>query len=95
MAWSEVMVARAVEVAAVAALAVELAALAVSAGSLVATSGGRQALEALRARAASGAVGRHEELFDSVLGCIGYQSPDGGLNPGNNWCQPAAGRKPA
>ena len=62
---------------------------------LVATSGGRQALEALRARAASGAVGRHEELFDSVLGCIGYQSPDGGLNPGNNWCQPAAGRKPA
>jgi len=29
---------------------------------------------------------RHEELFDSVLGCLGYSSPDGGINPRNNWC---------
>ncbi len=29
----------------------------------------------------------HEKLFDSVLGCIGYTSPDGGINPQRNWCQ--------
>ena len=31
-------------------------------------------------------IARHEELFDSVLGCAGYQSPDGGIVAKNNWC---------
>ncbi|MEE4410321.1 MULTISPECIES: kdo(2)-lipid A phosphoethanolamine 7''-transferase [unclassified Serratia (in: enterobacteria)] len=29
----------------------------------------------------------HEKLFDSVLGCIGYTSPDGGIVKPHNWCQ--------
>lgn len=28
----------------------------------------------------------HEKLFDSILGCIGYTSPDGGINELRNWC---------
>lgn len=28
----------------------------------------------------------HEQIFDSVLGCIGFSSPDGGINAYNNWC---------
>lgn len=28
----------------------------------------------------------HEQIFDSVLGCIGFSSPDGGINAHNNWC---------
>ncbi len=31
-------------------------------------------------------IGRHEALFDSILGCAGYQSPDGGIVTKNNWC---------
>ncbi|BDH44156.1 phosphoethanolamine transferase [Salmonella enterica subsp. enterica serovar Choleraesuis] len=30
---------------------------------------------------------RHEELYDAMLGCLGYTSPDGGINEKNNWCQ--------
>lgn len=29
---------------------------------------------------------RHEELYDTILGCLGYTSPDGGINEKNNWC---------
>lgn len=29
---------------------------------------------------------RHKELFDSILGCLGYTSPDGGINSKNSWC---------
>ena len=29
----------------------------------------------------------HKKLFDSVLGCIGYTSPDGGIVKPHNWCQ--------
>jgi KDO II ethanolaminephosphotransferase len=29
----------------------------------------------------------HEKLFDSILGCIGYTSPDGGIVKQHNWCQ--------
>lgn len=29
----------------------------------------------------------HEKLFDSVLGCIGFTSPDGGIVNAHNWCQ--------
>ena len=28
----------------------------------------------------------HEQIFDSLLGCMGYSSPDGGINAQNNWC---------
>ena len=28
----------------------------------------------------------HEKLFDSILGCSGFTSPDGGINPLRNWC---------
>lgn len=28
----------------------------------------------------------HEKLFDSILGCSGFTSPDGGINPYRNWC---------
>ncbi|WBM70728.1 kdo(2)-lipid A phosphoethanolamine 7''-transferase [Buttiauxella sp. WJP83] len=29
---------------------------------------------------------RHVELYDTILGCLGYTSPDGGINQNNNWC---------
>lgn len=29
---------------------------------------------------------RHEELFESILGCLGYGSNNGGIRPKNNWC---------
>jgi len=28
----------------------------------------------------------HVKLFDSILGCIGFTSPDGGINQYRNWC---------
>lgn len=28
----------------------------------------------------------HEKLFDSILGCAGFSSPDGGINQLRNWC---------
>ena len=44
------------------------------------------AFEQLQAQQRVGAKKRHVELFDSILGCLGYTSPDGGINPANNWC---------
>ncbi|MEC5343273.1 kdo(2)-lipid A phosphoethanolamine 7''-transferase [Brenneria populi] len=44
------------------------------------------AFERLKAQQRIGSTHRHEELFDSILGCLGYSSPDGGINPKNNWC---------
>ena len=29
---------------------------------------------------------RHVELYDTIMGCLGYTSPDGGINEYNNWC---------
>ncbi|MFU0922331.1 kdo(2)-lipid A phosphoethanolamine 7''-transferase [Kluyvera sichuanensis] len=29
---------------------------------------------------------RHVELYDTIMGCLGYTSPDGGINEFNNWC---------
>lgn len=29
---------------------------------------------------------RHVELYDTIMGCLGYTSPDGGINENNNWC---------
>ncbi|NPE57616.1 kdo(2)-lipid A phosphoethanolamine 7''-transferase [Dickeya dadantii] len=46
----------------------------------------QQAFEQLRAQQQQGKVLRHEEIFDSMLGCLGYTSPDGGIQEKNNWC---------
>ncbi|CNB65515.1 kdo(2)-lipid A phosphoethanolamine 7''-transferase [Yersinia similis] len=45
------------------------------------------AFEQLQAEQRVGKTHRHAELFDSVLGCLGYTSPDGGIDAKNNWCQ--------
>ncbi|RNM09944.1 kdo(2)-lipid A phosphoethanolamine 7''-transferase [Dickeya undicola] len=52
----------------------------------------QQAFEQLRAQQQQGKVLRHEEIFDSMLGCLGYTSPDGGIQEKNNWCN-ASGRE--
>lgn len=44
----------------------------------------------LQAQQRAGKTHRHVELFDSILGCLGYHSPNGGINPANNWCQAPA-----
>lgn len=51
----------------------------------------RPGFEQLQARAAADADGRttHANIFATLLGCIGVRSPDGGLNPAQNLCQPA------
>ncbi|MEA9391742.1 kdo(2)-lipid A phosphoethanolamine 7''-transferase [Acerihabitans sp. TG2] len=41
----------------------------------------------LRTLAAAKTPVFHEKLFDSILGCIGYTSPDGGIVAQRNWCQ--------
>lgn len=38
---------------------------------------------------------RHVELYDSVLGCLGYTSPDGGIKDRNNWCRLPEGKATA
>jgi len=48
----------------------------------------RNAFDQLQAQQRSGTVKKHVELFDSILGCIGYSSPNGGIVAKNNWCQP-------
>jgi KDO II ethanolaminephosphotransferase len=35
----------------------------------------------------SGETRRHAEIFDSLLGCAGIASPDGGITARRNWCQ--------
>ena len=50
----------------------------------------RARFERLQAEQRVGQPHRHVELFDSILGCLGYTSPNGGINPANNWCQPPA-----
>ncbi|MEQ9862509.1 kdo(2)-lipid A phosphoethanolamine 7''-transferase [Pectobacterium cacticida] len=45
-----------------------------------------QAFAQLKAQQRVGKTHRHVELFDSILGCLGYTSPDGGIIPKNNWC---------
>jgi KDO II ethanolaminephosphotransferase len=46
----------------------------------------QEAFDRLKAQQRVGGKKRHEELFDSILGCLGYTSPDGGINAANNWC---------
>lgn len=40
----------------------------------------------LQQQATEGVVHKHTELFDSVLGCLGITSPDGGIDASRNWC---------
>lgn len=47
----------------------------------------RQAFSELQARARSDAGAKHTQLFDSILGCLGYTSPDGGIVTKNNLCR--------
>lgn len=42
-------------------------------------------------KSSSGATRPHGEIFDSLLGCTGISSPDGGINPHRNWCASIAG----
>lgn len=48
--------------------------------------GNRIRFESLSRRREEGRAMPHEELFDTVLGCLGYSSPDGGISALNNWC---------
>lgn len=51
--------------------------------------------ERLQAQQRVGTSHRHVELFDSVLGCLGYTSPNGGINQANDWCADPAKSKAA
>ncbi|MDW8845097.1 kdo(2)-lipid A phosphoethanolamine 7''-transferase [Erwinia sp. MMLR14_017] len=44
------------------------------------------AFDRLKAQQRVGETHRHVELFDTILGCLGYTSPDGGIKESNNWC---------
>ncbi|MCX8958384.1 kdo(2)-lipid A phosphoethanolamine 7''-transferase [Erwinia psidii] len=44
------------------------------------------AFERLKVQQREGKVHRHDELFDSIMGCLGFTSPNGGINDANNWC---------
>ncbi|KGT95083.1 phosphoethanolamine transferase [Erwinia typographi] len=46
----------------------------------------QRAFERLKAEQRVGKTHRHVELFDTLLGCLGYTSPDGGIKDSNNWC---------
>ncbi|MBD8163974.1 kdo(2)-lipid A phosphoethanolamine 7''-transferase [Erwinia persicina] len=46
----------------------------------------KSAFERLQAEQKAGKTHRHVELFDTILGCLGYTSPDGGIKQANNWC---------
>lgn len=37
----------------------------------------------------------HEKLYDTILGCIGYTSPDGGIVQQHNWCHVSDPAAPA
>lgn len=55
--------------------------------SLLQVPGRQAAFKQLKTLAAAGKTLRHEEIFDSMLGCMGYTSPNGGIRASNNWCQ--------
>lgn len=46
----------------------------------------QNAFERLKAQQRAGKTHRHYKLFDSIMGCLGYTSPNGGINDSNNWC---------
>ncbi|PIJ50732.1 lipid A phosphoethanolamine transferase [Erwinia sp. OLTSP20] len=54
----------------------------------------KAAFERLKTQQQAGVTHRHVELFDTIMGCLGYTSPDGGINQKNNWCAAAPGSQP-
>ncbi|KNC11171.1 phosphoethanolamine transferase [Klebsiella sp. RIT-PI-d] len=46
-----------------------------------------QAMAHMKAQAQMKVPRHHVELFDTIMGCLGYTSPDGGINQNNNWCR--------
>lgn len=46
----------------------------------------KRAFEQLQAEQKAGKTHRHVELFDTIMGCLGYTSQDGGIKQANNWC---------
>lgn len=53
----------------------------------------QQAFKQLKKEADMKVPRRHVELYDTIMGCLGYTSPDGGINENNNWCHvPAKGQ---
>ncbi|WP_435928582.1 kdo(2)-lipid A phosphoethanolamine 7''-transferase [Dryocola sp. BD613] len=45
-----------------------------------------RSFEHMKEQAAMKIPHRHVELYDTIMGCLGYTSPDGGINENNNWC---------
>jgi len=52
----------------------------------LANSQNRQAFDQLQLMAKNKTPAYHEKLFDSILGCMGYTSPNGGIVEQHNWC---------
>jgi KDO II ethanolaminephosphotransferase len=52
-----------------------------------------RAFAALKAQARRNVTHRHVELYDAILGCLGYTSKDGGINEANNWCHTPEAKK--
>ncbi|WP_045046302.1 kdo(2)-lipid A phosphoethanolamine 7''-transferase [Rouxiella chamberiensis] len=46
----------------------------------------RQGFQQLQLMAKNKTPAYHEKLFDSILGCLGYTSPNGGIVEQHNWC---------
>lgn len=46
----------------------------------------KSAFERLQEQQRAGKTHRHVELFDTIMGCLGYTSPNGGIKQANNWC---------
>jgi KDO II ethanolaminephosphotransferase len=46
----------------------------------------QQLFSNLQRRQKNNPEAKHEDIYDSILGCLGYTSGDGGLDPNNNWC---------
>ncbi|OON40127.1 lipid A phosphoethanolamine transferase [Izhakiella australiensis] len=63
--------------------------------SWLANANNKGAFERLKAQQRVGTTHRHVELFDTIMGCLGYTSPDGGINQKNNWCAAPPASQPA
>lgn len=55
----------------------------------------KASFEQLQKMAAEKKPAFHEKLYDTILGCIGYTSPDGGIVQQHNWCHVSDPAAPA
>lgn len=55
----------------------------------------KASFEQLQKMAAEKKPAFHEKLYDTILGCIGYTSPDGGIVQQHNWCNVSDPAAPA